>query len=87
MARRGHDLNATGSSARLASLLPQHAQTLTVDADGRPVAARLPYTLVAWLVGGMLTLEPAVLPLAVYMYIAIFFEVGRPEVTSADSLT
>ena len=69
MARRGHDLNATGSSARLASLLPQHAQTLTIDADGRPVAARLPYTLVAWLVGGMLTLEPAVLPLAVYMYI------------------
>ena len=69
LARAGHDLNASGPSARLALLLPQHAQALTVDADGRPVTARLPYALVAWLVVGMLTLEPAVVPLAVYMYI------------------
>ena len=69
MARAGHDLNLSGPSARLATILPQHAQALTVDAEGRPVTARVPYTFIAWLVVGMLTLEPAVVPLAVYMYI------------------
>ena len=69
LARANHDLNASGPSARLASLLPQHVQALTVDAEGRPISARLPYSLAAWLVVGMLTLEPAVVPLAVFMYI------------------
>ena len=69
LARDKHDLNASGPSARLASLLPQHVHALTVDADGRPITARIPYTLVAWLVVGMLTLDPAVVPLAVYMYV------------------
>jgi hypothetical protein len=69
MARDAHDLNLSGPGARLAAILPQHVQALTVDAEGRPVTARVPYTFIAWLVVGMLTLEPAVVPLAVYMYL------------------
>ena len=69
VARGGHELVATGPSARLGTLLPHSTTTTTQSSDGRPLEVRLPFALVLWLVLGCLLPSEDVLALLVYEYV------------------
>ena len=69
VARRAHEVVATGTAARLGSLLPHHTTTTTLGTDGRPIEVRLPFVLALWLVLGCLVPNEAVKALFVFMYI------------------
>ena len=69
VARRAHELVATGPSARLGFLLPHHTITTTLGTDGRPIEVRLSFVLALWLVLGCLVPNEAVKALFVYEFI------------------
>ena len=69
VARRLHELVATGPSARLGSLLPHNTITTTLGTDGRPIEVRLSFVLALWLVLGCPVPNDAVAALFVYMHI------------------
>ena len=69
VARRAHELVATGPSARLGSLLPHNTIPTTLGTDGRPIEVRLSFVLALWLVLGCLVPNEAVAALFVYMHI------------------
>ena len=69
VARRAHELVATGPSARLGSLLPHNTITTTLGTDGRPIEVRLSFVLALWLVLGCLVPNEAVSALFIYMHI------------------
>ena len=69
VARGGHELVATGPSARLGTLLPHNTITTTQSPDGRPLEVRFPFALALWLVLGCLLPSEDVLALLVYEYV------------------
>ena len=67
VARGTHELLATGQSARLGSLLPNHTTTTTLSPNGAPLEVRVPFLLMQWLLLGLLIISDAVGLSPVYM--------------------
>ena len=68
-ARGNHELEARGPSARLGLLLPHLTTTTSESPTGTPLAVRLPYLLVCWLVLGCLIVSDEVRELYVYEHV------------------
>ena len=86
VARKIHELVATGPAARLGTLLPHLTTTTTIPADGRPLEVRLPLLLALWLVLGCLVPSDDMLDSFVSHYIVGAERLGSALDVLLDSL-